>query len=390
MLIAVGQRLTGALRPGDSLARLSGDEFVVLCEDLADPSEADPIAVRLDTELSQPYRLASVELTVTASIGIAFAGEDSDAPEDLLRDADLAMYRAKRERARTRGILDLRNLRLAGNQAGLSAWAYPGAIARNELHLAYQPIVDANDGRLTGVEALLRWTHPRRGPVAPTVFIPVRRTVWPDRRTRRNGCLNKRGQTASVGNSGKKTPITVAVNVSAHQLMSAGFTQAVATVLDSASVDPGLLMLEMTETVFVHDEQRALVVLTELVELGVQVALDDFGTGYSSLGYLNHHLPINTIKIDRQFIANLDTNPDSKVIVTAMIQLAHGLDMTVISEGVETARQHQTVTSLGTDGCQGFYFAGPMRTPEIDAPHTTTQRGQRTPPHRYPRASGVV
>ena len=148
--------------------------------------------------------------------------------------------------------------------------------------------------------------------------------------------------------------------------MSAGFASVVADVLDSTPADPSLLTLEVTESVFVHDEQRALVVLAELKELGVHLALDDFGTGYSSLGYLNE-LPIDTIKIDKKFIAKLSADQNSQVIVTAMIQLAHGLGMTVVSEGVETAEQHEAVTRLGSDACQGFYFAQPMLATNLDA-----------------------
>jgi diguanylate cyclase (GGDEF)-like protein len=364
LLVAVAERLTGALRPGDSLARLSGDEFVILCEDLADASAADPIAVRLHAEIARPFLVANVEVTVSASIGIAFTGQGVDAPEDLLHDADLAMYQAKRDRVESHGILDLRALHLAGHQAGL-ARGLPGAIGRGELHLDYQPILDAVDGRLTGVEALLRWTHPTRGAVSPTVFIPfaeqsgqivelgrwVLDQAWSDRlRWQHEG-------TEQIGMS---------VNVSAHQFMSAGFAQGVASVLKNTTADPALLTLEVTEGVFARDEQRAVVVLAELKELGVQLALDDFGTGYSPLRHLNR-LPIDTIKIDRQFVADLSAEPSDQVIVTAIIQLAHGLGMTVTSEGVETPQQHETVTELGTDECQGFYFARPMVAANIDA-----------------------
>jgi diguanylate cyclase (GGDEF)-like protein len=364
LLIAVAQRLTGALRPGDSLARLSGDEFVVLCEDLAEPSAADPIAARLDTELSRPFVLAEVELTITASIGIAFTGQGIDAPAELLRDADLAMYRSKRERAGSHEIIDLRELHLAEHQAGLVR-RLPGAITRGELHLDYQPIVDAVDGRLTGVEALLRWTHPSRGAVSPTVFIPF---------------AEQSGQIAELGKwvleeawsdrqrwqQRRRAQIGVSVNVSAHQLISAGFTGVVADVLDRTPADPSLLTLEVTEGAFVHDEQRALVVLAELKQLGVRLALDDFGTGYSSLGHLNN-VPIDTIKVDKRFIAKLNAEPGSDVIVTAIIGLAHGLGMSVVSEGVETAQQHDEVTRLGSDACQGYYFARPMAATGIDA-----------------------
>jgi diguanylate cyclase (GGDEF)-like protein len=364
LLVGVAHRLTRALRPGDSLARLSGDEFVVLCEDLADQSEADPIAVRLNAELSRPFVLSGVEVTVTASIGIAFTGQDIDAPEELLRDADLAMYRAKRDRVGSDGVLDLRELHPARHEAGQGR-GLSGAIGRGELHLEYQPIVDASDGHPTGVEALLRWTHPTRGAVAPTVFIPfaeqsgqivelgewVLQQAWSDR---------QRWQRQHP------TPIGMSVNVSAHQLLSPGFTQVVAGVLAGTSADPDLLTLEVTESVLVHDEQRAVVVLAELKQLGVQVALDDFGTGYSSLSYLDD-LPIDTIKIDKKFIAHLTADPCSQVIVSAIIQLAHGLTIATVSEGVETAQQHQTVTALGADACQGFYFAKPMLATNIAA-----------------------
>jgi diguanylate cyclase (GGDEF)-like protein len=379
LLVAVAERLTGALRPGDSLARLSGDEFVILCEDLADQSGADPIAVRLDAELARPFVLSTVKVTISASIGIAFTGKGVEAtPEELLRDADLAMYRSKRNRGGSHDVLDLRELHLAGHQAGL-ARGLPGALARGELHLDYQPIVDARDGRLTGVEALLRWTHPSRGAVSPTVFIPfaeqsgqivelgqwVLEQAWSDRDQW------QRHRSAEIGMS---------VNVSAHQFMSVGFAATVAKVLDSASADSALLTLEVTESVFVRDEERALVVLEELKEIGVKLALDDFGTGYSSLGYLTT-LPIDVIKIDQTFIAKLSHTPGSHAVVTAIIGLAHSLEMTVVAEGIETANQHDEVTKLGSDRCQGFYFARPMLAANLDTliDHQPDGRNPRLP-----------
>jgi diguanylate cyclase (GGDEF)-like protein len=364
LLVAVADRLTAMLRPGDSLARLSGDEFVVLCEDLVGPSGADPIATRLNQELSKPFQLSVGEVKLTASIGIAFTGMGIDAPEELLRDADLAMYRSKRRGTGLRAVLDLRELHLAGHQAGL-ARSLPGAIGRGELHLDYQPIVDAGDGAVVGLEALLRWTHPSRGAIAPKVFIPlaeqsgqiielgqwVLEQAWSDR------CRWQEQRAADIGMS---------VNVSAHQFMSSGFTATVASVLESTSVKPELLTLEVTESVFVRDQDRALVVLAELKEVGVKLALDDFGTGYSSLGYLNA-LPIDVIKVDQNFVTKLTETPSSQAIVTAVIELAHTLGMTVVAEGVETAGQHHELAKLGSDRCQGFYFARPMLAGRIDA-----------------------
>jgi len=357
LLKAVAERLTAVLRPADSLARLSGDEFVVLCEDLDDDFQADAIAVRFDSELSRPFDLSGLEVSVTASIGVALTGQGINVPEDLLHEADLGMYRSKRNQIGRDHTLDLGGQYLAGPGAGL-ARSLPGAVERGEVHVEYQPIVNASDGRITGVEALLRWTHPTRGPVAPTVFIPfaeqsgqiIEMGRWALEQAWSDHARWHRQRPAKMG---------VSVNVSAHQFMSAGFAGTVATVVDSAPADPGLLTLEVTESVFVRDEERALVVLAALKDIGVRLALDDFGTGYSSLGYLNA-LPIDTIKIDPTFIAKITREPDTHAIVTSIIQLAHNLGMDVVCEGVETAAQNDELVRLGSDSCQGFYFARPM------------------------------
>jgi diguanylate cyclase (GGDEF)-like protein len=374
LLVAVAERLTGVLRPGDSLARLASDEFVILCEDLDDSDQASAIAVRFDAALAEPFVLSEVELKMTASIGIAFTRRGAESPEDLLHDADLAMYRVKRRRGGELQGIDLSELYLVEDQERLEH-ALPGAARRGELHLAYQPIVAAADGRLTGVEALLRWNLPSRGSVQPTVMIAL---------------AEQSGQIIDIGRwvleqawaerqrwpSDQADQLALSVNVSAHQLMSAGFADTVAAVLDSQSTDPGLLTLEVTESVFVHDGERALFVLNDLKDIGVKLALDDFGTGYSSLGYLRR-FPVDSVKVDREFVANLGHDPASHTIVTAVIQLAHGLGMTVISEGVETAEQHEQLTALGCDSCQGFYFAAPMPAASLDQ-LIKRQAGERT------------
>jgi EAL domain-containing protein (putative c-di-GMP-specific phosphodiesterase class I) len=294
---------------------------------------------------------------VRASVGVALSGHSNDAPEQLLHEADLAMYRTKREHVSGRQILNLRDARDVERLAALES-ALPGAAERGELQLDYQPIVAAADVNLTGVEALLRWRHPTLGLVQPSVLIPlaeqcgeiialgrwVLEQAWTDR---------------GRWESGATTELGVSVNVSPHQLMSAGFTDTVAQVLSTTSTKPELLTLEVTESVFVRDGERALFVLNDLKDMGVTLALDDFGTGYSSLGYLRR-FPVDTVKVDREFVANLGHDLPSHIIVTAVIQLAHGLGMTVTSEGVETAEQHSELTRLGSDSCQGFYFARPM------------------------------
>lgn len=364
LLVAVADRLTRLLRPGDSVARLSGDEFVLLCEDISDTDAVDALAIRLDAELSRPFDLSGIGVTISASIGIAFTGRGTNSPEELLVDADLAMYQSKRDRIDDRGVLDLRQLHLAGDRAGL-ARGLSGAIGRKELHLRYQPIVDTSDGRITGVEALLRWMHPSHGLLLPSVFIPFAeqsgQIVKLGRWVLEQACADRQSW-----QRGSSEDVTMWINVSVHQLMAAGLAQTVTTALTNTSTDPSLLTLEVTESVFVRDEQRALIVLEELKRIGVNLALDDFGTGYSSLGHLNT-MPIDTIKIDRSFVAKLTDQPGSQEIVSAIIGLAHGLGMDVIAEGVETVEQRHQVTDLGADLCQGFYFAEPMVAEDVNA-----------------------
>jgi diguanylate cyclase (GGDEF)-like protein len=381
LLIATGKRLAGVLRPGDSLARLAGDEFVVLCDDLDNPSQADVIAARIDRALAKPFALANVELTVRCSIGIALTPGGKEAPEDLIHDADVEMYRAKHGKGSRRQVPGPHELHLADHQEGL-ARGLAGALERGELHLSYQPIVETANGCLTSVEALLRWTHPSRGPVAPATFIPF---------AEQSGQIIELGQWVleqacqDRQNWQRRRPdeIGISVNVSPHQLMSAGFADSVASVLESTSTDPKLLTLEVTETVFVRDRERALIVLDDLKTTGVKLALDDFGTGYSSLSYLQT-LPIGILKIDRSFIANLDGGPAANTILVAMIQLAHGLGMVVISEGVETAEQYQQLVTLSSDCCQGFYFAQPMAASGIDR---LIRANSRRNPHLPRRAA---
>ena len=375
LLVAVAQRLAAVLRPGDSLARLAGDEFVVLCEDLDEPAQADAIAVRFDAALARPFALADIELNIHGSVGIACDSSGDSAPEALVHDADLAMYRAKRRHGSRRQGRSRRELNLADHHAGLAA-GLPGASGRGELHVSYQPIVDAANGRLDGVEALLRWTHPSRGPVSPTIFIPfaeqsgqiIELGQW---------VLERACQDRRRWQHHRADEIAMSVNVSAHEFMSAGFARSVMSVLDATSTRPDLLTLEVTETVFVRDRDRALIVLDELKATGVKLALDDFGTRYSSLSFLQA-LPIDTLKIDQSFIRNLDAAVADHTILNAIIQLAHGLGMTVVSEGVETTEQHQQLITLGSDSCQGFYFAHPMRVRDLE---TLIHDGNAGNPH---------
>jgi diguanylate cyclase (GGDEF)-like protein len=365
LLMAVAERLSEALRPGDTLARLSGDEFVVLCEDLDATSRADQIVERLIATLARPFALSGIELEVTASVGVAFTGQVGHSALDVLHAADVAMYQAKRAGPGPHRFLDMRDRYLADDRATLVS-DMAGLLDRDELHLDYQPIVAVADGRFTGVEALLRWEHPSRGLVSPSVVIPI---------AERLGLIPAIGQwvllkalTDARGRQDKSRldRLPLSVNVSTLQLMAPGFTNTVAGLLDSSSADADWLTLEITESVFLRDDERALVVLHDLRDMGVKVALDDFGSGYSSLGYLLR-FPVDIVKIDRAFVTGLGRDRASELLVCAVIELAHGLGMTVVAEGVETPEQHHELARLGCDSCQGFYLARPMPAAELAA-----------------------
>ncbi|HEV3364208.1 MAG TPA: bifunctional diguanylate cyclase/phosphodiesterase [Acidimicrobiia bacterium] len=364
LLVAVAQRLATVLRPGDTLARLAGDEFVILCEDLDTVARADAIAARIGDVLTAPFLLDVAEIEVTASVGIAFLGRDDQLPEELLRDADMAMYQAKRRGGARHQVIDLSEKCYTLRQVNLER-ELRGAATRGELRLEYQPIVATGNGRMTGVEALLRWNHPTQGLVAPSALVPI---------AERSGLINEIGQWVLAqacldrhSDKGRSIDrLAVSVNVSGRQLMCPGFPATVAGVLSDTGTDPELVTLEVTESVFVQDSGRALAVLAELKDLGLKIALDDFGTGYSSLQYLKQ-FPIDIVKIDQKFVCDLEHDAASHAIVYTVVELAHVLGMTAVAEGVETAEQHRQLLSIGCDFCQGFYFAHPLPAEDLDS-----------------------
>ena len=358
LLIALSHRLRELFRSSDTLARLSGDEFVVLCEDLDAPAEADTIALRIASVADEPFLLGDAEINVTLSIGIGLSRLANPSSEQILREANAAMHQAKRQGGARFQIVDQRQQRLVGQLATLEHDLH-GASERGELVPHYQPIVETGAGRVIGAEALLRWTHPTRGILPPVTVVPL---------AERSGLICKIGQRilehACVDrhvwqSSSLATELTVSVNVSTTQIISHGFVEAVEAVLSRTSTDPSLVTLEVTESVFVQDSDRATAVLRDLKQLGVRLALDDFGTGYSSLNYLKR-FPIDIVKIDRGFISDLEHDRASHAIVSAVVNLAHLLEMTVVAEGIETPEQHQRLLSLGCDYCQGYYFSRPM------------------------------
>jgi diguanylate cyclase (GGDEF)-like protein len=366
LLLAVSQRLSGYVRSGDTLARFSGDEFVFLCEDLTSAADVELLAERICEAFSVPFDLSGVQVNVSASVGIAFAGPAEAISEQLLAKADMAMYEVKRKGGAGSEIVDLRDEMLNHCDDSLDL-DLRRAIAENQLDVVYQPIVRTIDGSVVGVEALLRWNHPERGPIAPQAVVAIAEQsdlidelgAWVLQRS----CRDR-------GNWMRQYPGTaqsLAFNVSARQLLSPRLYPTVAEALASAQMNPADLILELTETIFIEDSSRTIRVLSDLKGLGVRLALDDFGSGYSSLNYLAR-LSLDIVKIDRGFIANIGHDPTNRaIVVDAVIKLAHALGLKVVAEGVENQSQCDEVQTTGCEYSQGFFYAAPMPAEAIGA-----------------------
>ena len=358
LLVAVADRLSGLLRPGDTLSRVSGDEFVFLCEDLRSNEDAETLAARITAAFSELFVLDELELKVTASVGVAYSGPGERVSEQLVVDADTAMYEAKRQGGDGHSIVNQRQAHRTDQRNSLER-DLRSALVNDSLEIGYQPIVRTSDGLVTGVEALFRWTHPERGSVSPQVAIGI---------AEQSGLINDIGRWVLEHSCNDHnrwlrqtpgTPISLSVNVSGRQLLSHGFCADVASTLTRSGMDPASLTLEVTENILVEDTERSLKVLGELKALGVNLALDDFGTGFSSLSYLRR-LPVDVVKIDRTFISDLDNGREGEAIVVAVTNMAHQLGLTVTAEGVETRTQRDKVTSIGCDSSQGYYYAKAM------------------------------
>lgn len=361
LLSAVAARLASSVRRGDSVARLGGDEFGLLLEDLSDPESAVVQAERVLQVLREPIAVAGMEMTVEASAGVAFVEDDSTV-ESLLRDADIAMYGAKGNGKAHVAVFDQLLLQAAYRRLDLKI-ALPEALRDDQFTLAYQPILDGTLGRMWGAEALLRWEHPTLGVVSPAELIPnaedsgliVDIGRW---------VLHEACRQASEWNRRCGTPIAINLNVSVVQLRDDRLVEDVAAALAATGIDPGLVTLEITESVLASSE-RCHSTLLALRALGVRLAIDDFGTGYSSLAYL-HRLPVDCLKIDRGFVATIDDEGGRSLIHT-IVTLARSLGLSTVAEGVETAAQHEALISLGCDRLQGYHLGRPQPATEIEA-----------------------
>jgi diguanylate cyclase (GGDEF)-like protein/PAS domain S-box-containing protein len=364
LLVETARRLERCVRPGDTVARLGGDEFVILFDDVRDVESARFIAERVQVTLSTPFYVNSCEVFSSASIGIALSSQDYDRPEDILRDADITMYRAK---ALGKARVEVFDPSMRAHAVSLLHMETDlrRALERDEFRVYYQPIVALGTDALMSLEALIRWQHPHQGLVSPAEFIPL---------AEETGLIGSVGEWVlkKVCSDIKEwqaegyAPIRVAINVSPVQLRRPGFVKSVARILEENRVSGECLGMEITENVLLDKGTATIEMLNELKELGVHLILDDFGTGYSSLSYLQH-LPIDILKIDRSFVAKLTRDDEQARIIETIILLGKNLGIDVVAEGIETDEQLERLKSIHCQQGQGFLFSRPIEGESIRA-----------------------
>ncbi|MEI8196901.1 MAG: EAL domain-containing protein, partial [Phycisphaerae bacterium] len=373
LLQEIGRRLQTIVRSGDSLsrearehttARLGGDEFVVLLDGIASPQDATVVADRLLEAFTQPYQLGVHKVYSTASIGIVTSAMPANSTDDVLRDADTAMYEAKLAGRGRYVVFDVSMRQRVQNRLNLEN-DLRQALEANELFLMYQPIVCLQTGRIESYEALVRWQHPVRGLISPGEFIPIAEDTglilpigeW----VLREAC----GQFVQWQESmGTAAPHSMSVNLSRKQLHVPNLIETIQQILTQTKMAPDRLHLEVTESAVMADGAAAVRVLQAIKALGVKLDMDDFGTGYSSLACL-HQFPIDVLKIDRSFVINIDRGRDFAALVHAVAQLARNLNISVIAEGIETVEQLLTLQSLDCEFGQGYLFSKPMTVAQV-------------------------
>ncbi|PSB43856.1 hypothetical protein C7B80_22685 [Cyanosarcina cf. burmensis CCALA 770] len=387
-LIAIARRIEACIRPIDTAARLGGDEFTILLEGIDDISDTIQVAERIQAQLTLPFNLGGQEVFTTASIGIVLRTTSNNHPEDLLRDADIAMYRAKSLGKARYEIFnpEMRNRAIARLQMETELRR---AIERQEFRIHYQPIVSLQTGRIVGFEALIRWQHPNRGLVYPTEFMSIAEEIGLglalDRWVLREAChqlqqwqeqfLSSPADEESAASDSSRAiqSLTINVNLGTPQFGQAELLQHIDRVLQETHLDASSLQLEITENAIMQNDEAASVMLSQLGAMGIRLLVDDFGTGYSSLGRL-HRFAIDMLKIDRSFVSNIGTSAVSLEITETIVTLAQKLDVDVTAEGVETAEQLARLRELNCGYGQGYFFSMPLEASAAEALIVTNPR----------------
>jgi diguanylate cyclase (GGDEF)-like protein len=359
LLVAFAERLERTLRPLDTLARFGGDEFAILLSGIVDITEAAKVAERIHEELLAPFTLDKNVAFASASIGIALSSSGYDRPEDILRDADTAMYRAK-ENGKARSEMFDQGMHARAVSRLRLEHDLRQAVEEQQFCVYYQPIMTLATGRLAGFEALVRWNHPEKGLVSPDDFIPAAEETglivpigqW----VIEEAC--KRIKQWQVESPTHRS-LSLSVNLSARHISQPDLVEQIKQTLERSQLNPHCLKLEITESVVMENAEAATIMFKQLRALGVQLSIDDFGTGYSSLSYL-HRFPLNYLKIDRSFVSRMTSADDNSEIVSTITTLARNLGMEVIAEGIETEEQHQKLKTLGCEYGQGYLFSRPV------------------------------
>ncbi len=367
LLVAVGERLSSSLRPGDTVARLGGDEFGILLEGIRAAADAMQVAERTQKALSGSVQVEGHEMFITASIGIAIQSERYTKPDQVLRDADIAMYQAKLKGKACSEIFDAEMHGSVVDRMQLEADLRRAVEHGEEFLLHYQPIVALRTGKLIGLEALLRWRHPGRGLLSASDFVPLAEEsgiiVPMGEWAIRSACQQLRAWHERLP---ALASVTMSVNVSGRQFRRPDCIDAVGRVVRESGVDPRNVAVEVTESVIMNDVEASAAKLARLRDMGIQIHVDDFGTGYSSLSYL-HRFPITAVKIDRSFVAGLPSHPESEEVIKAIVSIAESLDFDVIAEGVEGESHVKRLEELRCRYGQGFFISRPMDAAAVEA-----------------------
>ncbi len=365
LLMVIANRLQKLLREVDTLARFGGDEFAILIEDINGAEEASAMAETVLRHLAAPFKLKKQEIFVTCSIGVVLGSTAYEHPDQVLRDADNAMYSSKEHGGDHYTVFDA-GMRVLTQRRMEMELALRHALECGEMTVHYQPIVSLRSGEVTGFEALARWSHPRQGLIPPAEFIPI---------AEETGLINELGamilrqaceRMVELAERRPETAqLSLSVNISGRQFKRPDFVDEVAAILKETGIAPDRLKLELTESVLMEDADEAIRTITRLKALAVKVVIDDFGTGYSSLSYIQR-FPFDSLKVDRSFVGNMNEAEQNMEIVRAIIAMAHKLGLEVVAEGVELAEHKSALSELRCESAQGFYFSKPVPGEDLD------------------------